>query len=77
MAMVLNSKAHNLIKIGCFTFKNGILMGGKFGKKLVYRDSQIFKVRQAYPHTILVKVTPPPWWPEIWPHEMNVNWSRS
>ena len=25
-----------------------------------YRDSQIFEVRQAHPHTILVKVTPPP-----------------
>ena len=28
-------KAPNLVKIGCFSFKNGILMGGKFGKKLV------------------------------------------
>ena len=28
-------KAPNLIQIGCFSFENGILMGGKFGKKLV------------------------------------------
>ena len=28
-------KAHNLIKIGCFSFENGILIGGKLDKKLV------------------------------------------
>ena len=28
-------KAPNLAKIGCFSFENGILMGGKLGKKLV------------------------------------------
>ena len=32
-------KAPNLVKIGCFTFKNGILMGGKLGEKLVKRKS--------------------------------------
>ena len=34
-------------------------MGGKFGKNWC-RDSQIFEVRQAHPHTILVKEPPPP-----------------
>ena len=28
-----------MFKIGCFSFENGILMGGKFGKKLVKRKS--------------------------------------
>ena len=28
-------KAPNLVKLGCFSFENGILMGGKLGKKLV------------------------------------------
>ena len=36
---IIVKKAPNLVKIGCFSFENGILMGGKLGKKLVYRKS--------------------------------------
>ena len=39
------------------SFKKGILMGGKLDKNW-YKESQIFEVWQAHPHTILVKVTP-------------------
>ena len=51
-------KAPNLVKTGCFSCQNGILMGGKLGKKL-YGESHIYEVRQAHPRTILVKEPPP------------------
>ena len=49
----------NWFKIGCFSFENGIglLIGGKLGKTLVFKESQIFEARQAHSRTILVKVT--------------------
>ena len=53
---VLLWKTPNLVKIGCFSFENGILMGGKLGN----RERQMFEVRQAHQRTILVKVTPNP-----------------
>ena len=34
-------KAPNLVKTGCFSCKNGILMGGKLGKKIVWRKSHL------------------------------------
>ena len=50
-------KAPNLVKIGRFSFKNGILKGGKLGKKIGVEKVKIFEVRQAHPRTILMEVT--------------------
>ena len=35
-------KTTQLVKIWCFSIENGILMGGKLGKILMSRESQIF-----------------------------------
>ena len=46
-------------KLGAFLSKMVYWWVGNLAKNW-YRDSQIFKVRQAHPHTILVKEPPPP-----------------
>ena len=45
-------------------FRKWYTMGGKCGKKLVSRESQIFEVWQAHAHTILVRVRPLRWFIE-------------
>ena len=59
----LLEKATNLVKIGCFSFENGLLMGGKLGKKLVIgliEKVKFSKSGSLHPRTILVRVPPPP-----------------
>ena len=46
-------------KLGAFLSKMVYWWVGNLAKNW-YRDSQIFEVRQAHPHTILVKEPPPP-----------------
>ena len=54
----LLQKTPNLGKIMCFSIKKVYRWVSNWAQNW-YRESQIFKVRQAHPRTILAKVPPP------------------